>query len=581
MNRLKTGGIVHILRRGWTVPMRATVGMVIVGAVAFETALLTPSAAAFEFETGNADVKARWDNTIKYSIADRLKDRSSILTSDPNLDDGDRNFKKGGLISNRVDLLSEFDVTYRNVGMRVSGAGWYDDVYNRSNHNNSIGIFGPGTSTVNAVSVPPNEFTKAVRNLHGQKAELLDAFVFGKGELGDVSGSVRAGKHSLLYGESLFFGNNGIAGAQAPVDIIKLQSVPSTPFKELIRPVNQFSGQLQFPLNLTVGGYYKFHWERDRLPGVGSYFSTTDILDVGAERILAGPNTVIPRGAPFFLSRIGDNEAKNSGQWGAQVRFRPESQDTEYGLYAANFHSRSPVVYTYAVGFNPVSGHVGDYRLVFPEDIKVYGASLTTSVGPANVGAEISYRHNMPLVAQGGAVAIPSGVAADNRNNPRYPVGNTAHAQISFVSLLVPTALWQGGTFLGEIAWNRRLEISKNASALDTNATRDASAARITFEPAYFQVLNGLDISVPVGVGYGLSGKSSVFNPGFSVYHSGDVSIGLKGDYLRVWKVALNYTHFIGSDTPTTVVNAGVRGYSYGQALGDRDFISLSLQRTF
>ena len=90
MNRLKTGGIVHILRRGWTVPMRATVGMVIVGAVAFETALLTPSAAAFGFETGNADVKARWDNTIKYSIADRLKDRSSILTSDPNLDDGDR-----------------------------------------------------------------------------------------------------------------------------------------------------------------------------------------------------------------------------------------------------------------------------------------------------------------------------------------------------------------------------------------------------------------------------------------------------------------------------------------------------------
>ena len=104
----------------------------------------------------------------------------------------------------------------------------------------------------------------------------------------------------------------------------------------------------------------------------------------------------------------------------------------------------------------------------------------------------------------------------------------------------------------------------------------------MVFEPAYFQVLSGLDITVPFGLGYGLSGRSSVINPGFSVYHGGDLSIGVKGEYLQVWKLAFNYTHFFGSMATAVVPpNAPVQTYSYGQTLGDRDFISLSLQRTF
>jgi len=53
-------------------------------------------------------VKLRWDNTLKYSDAFRLKDQSRRLIADPNSDDGDRNFDKG-IISNRLDLLSELD----------------------------------------------------------------------------------------------------------------------------------------------------------------------------------------------------------------------------------------------------------------------------------------------------------------------------------------------------------------------------------------------------------------------------------------------------------------------------------------
>ncbi|WP_243751026.1 DUF1302 domain-containing protein [Paraburkholderia sp. BL10I2N1] len=534
------------------------------------------AAHAFEFNTGNEDLTARWDNTVKYSTGVRLKSPSSELTSDANLDDGDRNFKSGGLISNRFDLLSEFDVSYKSFGVRLSGAAWYDTVYNRSTYNNS-----PGTA--NAASVPYNQYPDATRDVHGRQAELLDVFAHGSGNIGDVGLSGRVGQHSLLYGESLFYGNNGIAAAQSPVDIIKLQSVPNTQFKELIRPVPQLSGQIQLLPNLAIGGYYQVRWDRDRLPGVGSYFSTVDILDTGGERILAGPNTIVPGGPGLFFQRSGDIEPKNSGQGGMQIRFRPQGKDVEFGLYAAQFHQKDPFVYVHpGVGFNPSSGQVGTYQLVFPENIKTVGASFSTTVWDVNIAGETSIRFNSPLVPAGGSVVVPDGVTADNNNNPLYPVGKTMHANLSWIALLSPNKLWQGGNLIGEIAWNRRLSVSKNASALDPNATRDAGAIRLVFQPAYYQVLSGLDINVPIGIGYGIFGKSSVINPGFSVYHGGDLSIGVNGEYLKVWKFGLNYTHYFGPAAGVVgPANSAVQAYTYGQTLKDRDFITLTAQRTF
>eukprot|EP01030_Chromulinospumella_sphaerica_P006387 gene6387-6246_t len=170
------------------------------------TAFAAPMASAFEFNTGVEDLKIRWDNTIKYSAAWRVKDQSSKLTGDANQDDGDRNFDKG-MISNRMDLFSEFDLTKNNMGLRVSGAGWYDSIYNRKNDNDS-------PLTNNSRSVDYNEFTTATEKLHGRKAELLDAFVFGKTDIGDMPATIRVGQHTVLYGESLFYGANGIAGGQ-------------------------------------------------------------------------------------------------------------------------------------------------------------------------------------------------------------------------------------------------------------------------------------------------------------------------------------------------------------------------------
>ncbi|WP_442975101.1 DUF1302 domain-containing protein, partial [Salmonella enterica] len=156
------------------------------------------------------------------------------------------------------------DVTYRQFGARLSGAAWYDTIYNRHNDNDS-------PATVNSASVGPNEFTDATRKLHGRRAELLDAFVFGKFDLGGSPLTVRLGSHTVVYGESLFFGSNGIANAQGPVDIVKLVTVPGSQFKEILRPVNQVSGQYQATETVSLGAYYQFEWRKTRIPAAGSY----------------------------------------------------------------------------------------------------------------------------------------------------------------------------------------------------------------------------------------------------------------------------------------------------------------------
>ena len=117
----------------------------------------------------------------------------------------------------------------------------------------------------------------------------------------------------MLWGESLFFGANGIAAGQAPIDVIKATSVPNTPFKELIRPVNQFSGQIQLRSNLSVAAYYQFEWEENRIPAVGSYFSTSDAVGDGGERLIVG-GPIGPNQQPLAFFRGKDVKASDRGQ---------------------------------------------------------------------------------------------------------------------------------------------------------------------------------------------------------------------------------------------------------------------------
>ena len=523
-------------------------------ATAICAALPLSSASAMQFDLGDSQWRARWDNTIKYSLAYRLHGQDSAITDSPTAgglypniqSQGDNNFDRG-LVSNRLDVFSEFDLSTANYGLRVSGAAWYDDVYNK---NTDSGL--------------QEDFLDDTRELHGRDAEILDAFVFVRGAVGESSqGTLRLGRHSLIYGESLFYGGNGIANAQGPSDIVKLLSVPGTQFKEILRPVNQLSGQLQINPQLSVGAYYQFEWERSNLPGAGSYLSDVDAVGEGSGSLFTVFGSETRHGK--------DIEAKDSGQGGLQVRYKPEDTELELGFYAAQYHDKAPS------GLYLDVPSLATYRQVFAEDIKTVGASFSTASGPFNFAGEASLRWNAPLVSNLQVVA--PGMAADNSDDALYAKGKTAHINLSTIYLLPPNQLWDGGSVIAELAWNRTLSVTDNRAALDSNTTRDATALRVLAEPAYFQVADGLDLSVPMGFGVVLDGRSSaVSKAGFGNSHAGDWSIGLKATYLQRWDFGINYVNFFGKK------GAGLRedgDFSYEQSLADRDFVSVYVKTTF
>jgi len=530
--------------------------------------MLGSTANAFEFDSGNPDLRVRWDNTLKYSAAWRVEGQSDKLTQGPssiNLDDGDRNFGKG-LISSRLDLLSEFDITYQNIGARVSGAAWYDDVYNKATDNNA-------PDRVNSLS--GDHFPNDTRDLHGRKVEVLDAFIFGKGEIGDRDISGRLGQYAMQWGESLFYGVNGIAGGMAPIDVVKSLSVPNTQFKELIRPVKQMSGQFQLTPEVSIGAYYQFEWEANRLPASGSYFSTDDYFGDGSQRMLVG-SPVIPGGQPLAFYHGKDKDAENSGQGGLQLRIRGESVD--WGLYAIRFHDKSPQLNVRPdfANVNPQTGYAGQYYWLYPEGIEAVGGSFSMTQGNYNIAGEVSTRWHQPL-ASTNQRTLAVGEDLNNDNDPLYATGHTLHANLSWLATLEPSLVAQEASFMGEFAWNRTLSVTRSPDAVDPNADRDAWSMRTVYEPMYRQAFAGLDVSVPMGLSY-THGNSSALGTGFGVNRGGDLNIGLKGNYLNSWNLGLTYTHYYGPEN--TFLDAS-NNYTYGQAMKDRDFVSFSVSRTF
>lgn len=535
--------------------------------------LLATGAQAFELDTGNPDMSVRFDNTVKASALYRLHDADPSLVDSfrllvpgvpasafpqaLNFNAGNDNFRSKGLVSERIDLLSELDVVYRKrYGFRVSAAASYDAAYNRSSQASDV---------MNGQS-PYNELSSYTREHAGRSAEVLDAFAFAGWDIGDSSKlNVRLGKHALVYGESLFFGDNGIARAQGPINVQKLLASPNAQFKEIIVPVPQVSAQLQVSSNLSLGAYYQFGWEADRMPAGGSYFS-------GANNVWGGSTFPEFVGTNLLLPGV-DQKAKDSGQFGLQLKWR--NDDTDLGFYAARYHDKAGQFYS---KLNVTSPAPGNWYYVFPENITTLGASASQTFGDTNFAVEVSVRDNMPLV--NGNIIYPNVMAA-----PDYAKGRTAHANFSWLATFGPNALAKESSLVGELAWNRVLSSTDPSKHLDSMRTRDASAIQFIYTPSYRQALSGLDISVPVGLRYVLDGKSSITGFGWGPKGTGSATLGLEGTYQGVWQFTVGYTHFIGKAEPFVdfrpLQTGGTPTYTSGNTLADRDYLAFSLRRTF
>lgn len=483
-------------------------------------------AASFDLADG---VSLEWDTIARYSAAWRVEDQDKTLLANPNGDDGNRNFKKG-LIQNRFDLISEADLNFGDFGAFVRGRTYYDDQYQQSNDHNS-------PDTANSTSVAHNRFTKDSKELSGDKAELLDAFVYGSFDISDRVLSLRAGRQVVNWGESLFI-QGGISSAMSPLDATKA-NLPGVELKEIFLPVGQIFGQIDLTENISVSGYYQYEWDKTRLDAAGSYFSTDDFIDDGGESLILAPGLSAARGK--------DKDASDSGQYGIAVHYLAEELNaTEFGFYYINYHDKLPQV----IGgdfINPAPGVFlpTSYHLEYAEDIKLYGLSISTVVGDTNVGAEISYRKDQPVMV--GELVAPERVDA-------------VQAQASVIHIFGDNPLMDNLTMTAEVAYNR---VSDPKGELVND--QDAWGYTVSFESEFNGVAPGVDLTVPVNLSQGVDGKSSL--PG--TFSEGASSLGVSAQftYLNNFQTEIGYTAFFGDVEDN--------------ALTDRDFVSLNVKYSF
>ena len=329
------------------------------------------SAAAFPFRLG--EVRGNLDTTLSYGLSWRMEDRDNDIIGPPktdayrltrpdgyalsqNYDDGNKNYDKGDLISNLAKITSELQLEYGNFGLFLRGSAFYDfENYDGERERTKL--------------------SDEALELVGRDADLLDSYLWWNFNFGEAPGQVRVGDQVLSWGESTFI-QNGI-NIINPFDVSKLR-VPGSELKEGLVPVGMVSASVSPTLNLTFEGFYQYDWEEVQIDPVGFYWSTTDIAGDGADKVMlgfgrisdlgsswsAGPtidgafaalqsldprvdSTEVRNVDPRFnmVPRGSDVYADNSGQYGLAMRvYAPGLNDTEFGFYYMNYHSRLPVI---------------------------------------------------------------------------------------------------------------------------------------------------------------------------------------------------------------------------------------------
>ena len=468
--------------------------------LAVASALAAAGAAqAFEINTGNDDLAMRWDNTFRYNLGVRAQGQDQALLKNPNLDDGDRNFSNGSLVTNRLDILSEFDVIWqKKYGMRVSAAGWYDAAYGSLDNTNTA----TANTLVNGLPVAGELSPYTKRYAKGVSGEWLDAFLFGNFDVADVPVNVKAGQHTVFWGESLLLGGaiHGVSYSQNSLDVWKGFSTPGTEAKELFRPRGGLTIQAQ-PLNdLSIAGQWFYNWQAVRLMESGSYLTYNDAALFGGDSVIVAPSPFaasVP-GSPAFLRAWNDFAVPSSrysgslGDWGLAARWSPAWLDGTLGFYGRNATDILPQQYLTpglattvpaglctTIGGTPLGGtnciinknatnvpdltqkgKFGTYGFAYGNNIHMYGLTLSKELAGMSVGAELSYRQNMPLVSEAVQV-LPAALvnpakgqiattALPSNGDTPGALGNTMHGLVNAINIFPKTALFDTATLSGE-----------------------------------------------------------------------------------------------------------------------------------
>ena len=449
-------------------------------AVASVTALsgLTSPASAVQLQFDNPDWQGRLDTTLSVGALFRTEGQDSMLaaTGDVvdmtvsgygtqiNKNDANNNFDTG-LASLVYKITPELDLSWQGkYGMFLRGTAFYDQQIMGGGHDggilNASAPYVPGNGFTRYATYSDyanngigDDFTSDTERYAGQRARLLDAYVWGNFDLFERPLNVRIGQQVINWGEALFMTNGVNTANYFDLNALRL---PGSEIKEALLPLDSVYFSYGLTFNATVEAFYQFEWKNSEDAPVGTYFSTHDAFPgKGADHVIVDGRVVaLGAGVPGLenafaaytgsaygagyeyeatqvtVDRIRDREASDSGQFGLAYRYFAEALNgTEFALYYTRTHSRTPVVGSRINQIN-TSGPAGmaqtidttEYQMAYVEDQDMIGGSFNTSIGNMSLAGEIAYRPNRAIINAVGDDLISALAGASA--NPAPTVGD-------------------------------------------------------------------------------------------------------------------------------------------------------------
>ncbi|HEX7606192.1 MAG TPA: DUF1302 domain-containing protein [Usitatibacter sp.] len=610
-------------------------------------------AVQFEFDNG---LKSSVDTTVSYGISIRAKDADPSLigianggtSRSVNEDDGDLNFKKNKAFANVVKATMDVELKWQNWSFFGRGLAFYDfDLHD----SDKLGPTG--------------------RDRLGKNVVGLDGFISGVFEPAGKTLRLRAGRQVISWGESTFI--PGGINVINPVDVSKLR-IPGSELKEGLIPTTGIWASQELTKSAAIEGFYLTNWDKTRIDPRGSYFSNNDTISDDADRAIvtfgrrqdqhfplsnpiplatpgAGPVATALYGpfnpaASVWAPRTADHNPSDNGQYGVAFRyFAHEFNNTEFGVYYMNYHSRTPLfssltgtpstssstLTSIVTGgpLNAAQNGTATYFAEYPENIRLYGMSFNTQA-PAGVAiqGEYSYRPNQPVQYATAELILATlglpNVITGFTQIPGAPVGATAAALVPAHTYLqgyqrlkmsqaqlTATKSWPSvagaeqlvlvgeagfnyfhnmptdvkfngpGAYLPATAFGAALT-SGGSQQTDGFATSFSWGYRAVARLEYASALLGGNVSPRLAFSHDVKGVGPNFNEGVK-----SASVGVTWDYQRKWGVDLQYTGFFGGRTYCGTDVSGVPPTqpasfcSSANPLKDRDFYSLSVSYSF
>lgn len=537
------------------------------------------TARAFELPV-NPDWAVNWDNTITYNLGVRAQGINPGIGNNPAFAESDYKFAHAGdVVTDRVSDLSEFDAVYRDkYGFRISASIFKDFAYGNGVNTNP-GNFAPGVPYSSLFSYQNSQYSNYTTRYYQQGVQLLDAFAYGRFDIGGHSTTIKLGQLTQFWGNALFFGSQGIDYSQNASDGIKGSSQPGSTAKELALPRLQALVSTQVTPTINLEAQYFLRRANNLEPEGGTYLGTAGFLFNGPQ-FLDGS---IPRGPTVSPSNTNPN-------YGFKASWTPDWLRGTLDAYYRRFDEVQP--WAPLFGVDPATGAT-NYHLAYATDVHLYGLSLEKQIANYSTGFEVSYRQHTALNSATGP--LPSNLAGTAGAR-----GDTINLIANVIAGLTRTPLWQTGSLTAEIAATHLTSITSNGALYngtgnpsgcatgnkwDGCSTRNAVAIAAQFDPTWLQVFPGVDIDMPIFVEYGLYGNAASLDTspgqGGLIYTAG-VHALINNKYNATLQYNGYHAHTNGGNT---LVNGGAASYyTSGNGIyfyNDRGWVSLTLQMSF